>query len=148
MMKHEESDEDETRKRRNRRVKRPRRSLRRTKPKRLQRGQSHLDAVQAARRWAREAIIKTKAYRPATKRETDTEYDKRIEEAVDELIDRVVAPGEFYLVRAGNTRKGTGTSTPVRSLPCRPSTARWNRSATTKTTRSAHSEDSRTRFSL
>jgi len=71
--------------------------------------QSYLDAVQAARRWAREAITKTKLVTAQKKKETDTEYDKRIEEAVDSLIERVIAPGEFYLVRAGNTRKGTGT---------------------------------------
>ena len=72
-------------------------------------GQSYLDAVQSARNWARKAIIATKRIGKQKKRETDTEYDKRIEDAIDELIERIVAPGEFYLVRAGNTRKGTGT---------------------------------------
>jgi len=72
-------------------------------------GQSYLDAVQSARKWARKAIIATKRVGKQKKRETDTEYDKRSEDAIDELIERVVAPGEFYLVRAGNTRKGTGT---------------------------------------
>jgi len=72
-------------------------------------GQSNLDANQAARRWARKAIIETKLVGKQKKRETDTEYDKRIEVSIDELIERVVAPGEFYLVRAGNTRKGSGT---------------------------------------
>lgn len=71
--------------------------------------QIHLDAAQAARRWAAKAITETKLIGKQKKRETDTEYQKRIEEAVEDLIDRVVAPGEFYLVRAGNTRKGTGT---------------------------------------
>lgn len=70
---------------------------------------SYLDAVQAARNWARKAIIETKLIGKQRARETDTEYDKRIEDSIDELIDRVIAPGEFYLVRAGNTRKGTGT---------------------------------------
>jgi hypothetical protein len=71
--------------------------------------QTYLDALQAARRWARQAIIATKLIGQQRARETDTEYDQRIEAAIDELIDRVVAPGEFYLVRAGNNRKGTGT---------------------------------------
>ncbi len=71
--------------------------------------QSYVNAVHKARQWAREAIVKTKRITAQRRRETDTEYDKRIGEAVEELIDRVVAPGEFYLVRAGNTRKGTGT---------------------------------------
>ncbi len=43
------------------------------------------------------------------KKETDSEYQTRIEAEATRLINRVVAPGEFYLVRAGNTRKGTGT---------------------------------------
>ncbi|MCA9137173.1 MAG: hypothetical protein KDB00_10450 [Planctomycetales bacterium] len=73
------------------------------------RDSSYLDAVKAAERWARKAVIATKLITAQRKRETDTEYDKRIDSAVDSLIDRVVAPGEFYLVRAGNTRKGTGT---------------------------------------
>jgi hypothetical protein len=71
--------------------------------------QTYLDALQAARRWARQAIIATKLIGQQRARETDTEFDQRIEVAIDELIDRVVAPGEFYLVRAGNNRKGTGT---------------------------------------
>ena len=35
------------------------------------------------------------------------------------MIKRVVATGEFYLVRAGNTRKGTGTfyTRPQLSVP-------------------------------
>jgi hypothetical protein len=70
---------------------------------------SYLDAVEAARRWARKAIVATKLITAQKKNENNTEYDARIEIAVDSLIERVVAPGEFYLVRAGNTRKGTGT---------------------------------------
>ena len=41
-------------------------------------------------------------------RETDSEYQARIEAEATKLIKRVVATGEFYLVRAGNTRKGYG----------------------------------------
>ena len=43
------------------------------------------------------------------KKETDAEYQARIDAEANRLIKRVVAIGEFYLVRAGNTRKGTGT---------------------------------------
>lgn len=43
------------------------------------------------------------------KKEMDSEYQARIEGEARKLIKRVVATGEFYLVRAGNTRKGTGT---------------------------------------
>ncbi len=71
--------------------------------------QTYLDALQAARRWARQAIIATNMIGRQRAREPDTEYDQRIESAIDEMISRVAAPGEFYLVRAGNNRKGTGT---------------------------------------
>ena len=60
-------------------------------------------------RWAREAVVLAGLVGKQGKRETDSEYQKRIEAEADKLINRVVAPGEFYLVRAGNTRKGTGT---------------------------------------
>ena len=40
---------------------------------------------------------------------TRSEYQARIDAEANRLIKRVVATGEFYLVRAGNTRKGTGT---------------------------------------
>ena len=45
----------------------------------------------------------------AEARETDSEYQARIEAEANRLIKRVAVTGEFYLVRAGNTRKGTGT---------------------------------------
>ena len=50
-----------------------------------------------------------RAGRQAEGREPDSEYQARIEAEANRLIKRVVATGEFYLVRAGNTRKGTGT---------------------------------------
>ena len=67
------------------------------------------DAVEAAKSWAREAVVLAGLVSKQGKRETDSEYQKRIEAEATKLINRVVAPGEFYLVRAGNTRKGTGT---------------------------------------
>lgn len=72
-------------------------------------GGDYLDAVEAAKRWAREAAVLAGLVSKQGKRETDTEYQARIGQVADRLIKRVVATGEFYLVRAGNTRKGTGT---------------------------------------
>jgi hypothetical protein len=72
-------------------------------------GGDYLDAVEAAKRWAREAVVLAGLVSKQGRRETDTEYQARIGGVADSLIKRVVATGEFYLVRAGNTRKGTGT---------------------------------------
>ena len=72
-------------------------------------GGDYLDAVTAAKQWASEAVVLAGLVTKQGKRETDTEYQARIGEVADKLIKRVVATGEFYLVRAGNTRKGTGT---------------------------------------
>jgi hypothetical protein len=72
-------------------------------------GGDYLDAVEAARRWAKEAVVLSGLVGRQTRRESDTEYQKRIDDEAARLIKRVVATGDFYLVRAGNTRKGTGT---------------------------------------
>jgi len=69
----------------------------------------YLDAVESAKCWAREAVKLAALIGKQGKRETDSEYQTRIEAEANRLITRVVATGEFYLVRAGNTRKGTGT---------------------------------------
>jgi hypothetical protein len=73
------------------------------------RGRDYLDAVDAAKRWAKDAVLLAGLVSKQGKRETDSEYQTRIEAEANRLINRVVAVGEFYLVRAGNTRKGTGT---------------------------------------
>ena len=75
----------------------------------IQRPGDYLDAVESAKRWAREAVVLAALVGKQGKRESDSEYQTRIEAEATRLINRVVAPGEFYLVRAGNTRKGTGT---------------------------------------
>jgi hypothetical protein len=72
-------------------------------------GGDYLDAVEAAKRWGREAVVLAGLVGKQGKRETDSEYKARVEDEATRLIKRVVATGEFYLVRAGNTRKGTGT---------------------------------------
>jgi hypothetical protein len=73
------------------------------------RGRDYLDAVEGARRWAREAVLLAGLVGKQGKRESEGEYQTRIEADANRLINRVVSVGEFYLVRAGNTRKGTGT---------------------------------------
>ncbi len=65
--------------------------------------------MESAKRWAREAVVLAGLVGKQGKKETDSEYQTRIEAEANRLIKRVVATGEFYLVRAGNTRKGTGT---------------------------------------
>ena len=75
----------------------------------IQRPGDYLDAIEAAKSWAREAVVLAGMIGKQGKKETDSEYQSRIEAEATRLINRVVAPGEFYLVRAGNTRKGTGT---------------------------------------
>ncbi len=73
------------------------------------RGADYLDAVESAKRWAKEAVILAGLVAKQGKKETDADYQERTEGDANKLIKRVVATGEFYLVRAGNTRKGTGT---------------------------------------
>ena len=75
----------------------------------LQRTGDYLDSVESAKRWAREAVVLAGLIGKQKAREPDSEYQARIEVEATKLIKRVVATGEFYLVRAGNTRKGTGT---------------------------------------
>jgi len=75
----------------------------------VKRGGDYLDAVESATNWAKEAVILAGLVGKQLKRETDAEYQNRVEAEAKRLIRKVVAMGEFYLVRAGNTRKGTGT---------------------------------------
>lgn len=75
----------------------------------IERGGDYLDAVESARRWAREAVVLAGLVRKQGKRESDSQYQEEVEAEANRIIRRVVATGEFYLVRAGNTRKGTGT---------------------------------------
>ena len=84
-----------------------------SKPKRLPK-KSNAQAIistlwKQRNAWAREAVVLAGLVGKQGKKETDSEYQTRIEAEATKLINRVVAPGEFYLVRAGNTRKGTGT---------------------------------------
>jgi hypothetical protein len=73
------------------------------------RGGDYLDAVESAKAWAKEAVVLAGLVGKQKAKEPDSEYQIRIEAEANKLIKKVVATGEFYLVRAGNTRKGTGT---------------------------------------
>jgi hypothetical protein len=75
----------------------------------LQRTGDYLDSVESAKRWAREAVLLAGLIGKQKAKEPDSDYHARTEAEATKLINRVVATGEFYLVRAGNTRKGTGT---------------------------------------
>ena len=73
------------------------------------RGGDYLDAVESAKRWAKEAVVLAGLMASSVPGSPTAEYQTRIESEANRLVKRVVATGEFYLVRAGNTRKGTGT---------------------------------------
>ncbi len=68
-----------------------------------------LDTDARARKWARDAVLLAGLAPKKGKRESDSEYQGRVDAEANRLIKRIIAHGEFYLVRAGNTRKGTGT---------------------------------------
>jgi hypothetical protein len=69
----------------------------------------YLAAEEAARGWARNAVVLAGMVGRQRARETDSEYQARLDAEAAKLIKRVTVLGEFYLVRAGNTRKGSGT---------------------------------------
>jgi hypothetical protein len=73
------------------------------------RGGDYLDAVESAKAWAKEAVLLAGLVGKQKTKEPDSEYQARIDAEATKLIKKVIATGEFYLVRAGNTRKGTGT---------------------------------------
>ncbi|MGH7169648.1 MAG: hypothetical protein ACRELG_05145, partial [Gemmataceae bacterium] len=73
------------------------------------RGGEYPDAVVSAKAWAKEAVVLAGIVGKQKAKEPDSEYQARIETEAAKLIKKVIATGEFYLVRAGNTRKGTGT---------------------------------------
>jgi hypothetical protein len=73
------------------------------------RGGDYLDAVESSKAWAKEAVVLAALVGKQKAKEPDSEYQARIDAEATKLIKKVVATGEFYLVRAGNTRKGTGT---------------------------------------
>jgi hypothetical protein len=61
--------------------------------------------------WARDAVAKAKLVKaPRSKASAAQErYRAEVADYARKLVGRIVMPGEWFLVRYGNTRKGTGT---------------------------------------
>ena len=62
--------------------------------------------------WARhaaEAAKLVKKPKGKTTPEKQRDYDENLDKAARALVPRTIFPGEWYLVREGNTRKGSGT---------------------------------------
>jgi len=68
-------------------------------------------ALARAHAWARAAVIAGRVVPRPRSRKSDAirEYESKVRNAADALISRIVLPGEWYLVRFGGTRKGSGT---------------------------------------
>lgn len=65
-----------------------------------------------AAEWARRAVVAGKLVkkpRKSPKSQTANEFDQAVATAAKGLVRRVVLPGEWYLVRWGGTRKGSGS---------------------------------------
>src|SRR5690606_30990498 len=65
-----------------------------------------------AEEWARRAVevgkLVTKPRGKMT-REKRLEYEQKVARKATQLVTKVILPGEWYLVRWGGTRKGSGT---------------------------------------
>lgn len=63
--------------------------------------------------WARKAAEVAKLVKPpsgkSVKPETQRKYEEDLDKAARWLVPRTIFPGEWFLVREGNTRKGSGT---------------------------------------
>ena len=92
--------------------KRPRRSW--SRPKLASRARSNATRATISMPWKQQSVGQGSGRPGRSGRQAGKEGNRqRVPDphrgGSDKLINRVVAPGEFYLVRAGNTRKGTGT---------------------------------------
>ena len=67
------------------------------------------EALQRADAWSRHACQVAKIVKKRTKKQTDAEWDSLVGKKAALLQRRLILPGEFYLVRWGGTRKGSGT---------------------------------------
>lgn len=73
------------------------------------------DPLQRARRrataWARRAVVLGKLVRAARSKrpEAIAEYERKLDAEAAKLVRATVLPGQYYLVRWGGTRKGSGT---------------------------------------
>jgi hypothetical protein len=69
------------------------------------------DLRERAHQWATRAVIAGKLVSKPRSRRADalTAYDQQVSKMADRLIARIILPGEWFLVRWGGTRKGSGT---------------------------------------
>jgi len=63
--------------------------------------------------WARRAVEAGKLVKKPKgkniKPDAQSKYETELDQAAKRLVSRAIFPGEWYLIREGNTRKGTGT---------------------------------------
>ncbi|EKU96556.1 hypothetical protein Lepto7375DRAFT_0018 [Leptolyngbya sp. PCC 7375] len=73
--------------------------------------EENVDLRQRAHGWAVKAVKAGKLVtKPRSKKaEKVAEYEQQVDKMADRLIARIVLPGEWFLVRWGGTRKGSGT---------------------------------------
>ncbi len=73
--------------------------------------EAHADLLNRANAWLLRAVdIAKLAKKPRGRSQLATqEYEQNRQRAARQLVGRLVEPGEFYLVRWGGTRKGSGT---------------------------------------
>ncbi len=81
--------------------------------------EEHAGAMNRALAWAARAAVASKLVKPRRGQSRRGGQQAEIERAARQLITSVKLPGEFYLVRWGGTRKGTGTfyTRPQLTLP-------------------------------
>ncbi len=74
-------------------------------------GDARQAALERAAAWARRAVVAGKlvARSRSLRPEAIREHEETVARAAGALVARVVLPGEWYLVRFGGTRKGSGT---------------------------------------
>jgi len=85
--------------------------------------------------WARRAVEAGRLVRrPRATANADTRraYEESVARKARQLVVRVVLPGEWYLVRWGGTRKGSGTFYTRRAWRCQRCSARFGRCSMTR----------------
>lgn len=77
----------------------------------LETGDAHQQARERAKAWARKAVIAGKLVKRPSGGGVAAQqaYEATVTQTAEALIARVVLPGEWFLVRWGGTRKGSGT---------------------------------------
>ena len=108
-----------------------------SKPKRVpadevQRTGDYLDAVEAAKRWAREAVVLAGLVGKQGKRNPTASIRPASRPRRPGSSSGSWPPASSIWSGRATPARAPARSTPGRNWPCRPSTARWSRSATTR----------------